>query len=244
MTHKCKQGVILAAGVGSRLGKHGEDMPKSLYQFNNKSLLRRNVDLMISRGIENIIVIGGYKIDMICDELKYYNNVIIVENKEYETTQTCYSMGLAYEFIEDCFIQTEGDLVFEEKAIDQLLKNSGNSMVHSEYRDTNSISVPHFDNGKLMYFERGVEYRTGNQQPPNFTGPSHFTKEMLALMINEDAQRKNSLFYEEAVALSIFNNKIPLSICYIPELRYWDLNKIEDYKNVERLINTLDGEAF
>jgi choline kinase len=244
MTHKCRQGVILSAGIGSRLEKHGEDMPKSLFRFNNKSLLVRNVELMFSMGIEQVIVVGGYKIDMICDELKYFKNVLIVENKEYKDTQTCYSMSLAYDFIDECFIQTEGDFVFEKRAMKELLRSSGNSMVHSEYRNTHSVSVPQFEGGRLINFNRDLKYRNGIQQPPNFTGPSHFTKDMLKDMKYYDQLNNNSLLYEEAVALAVSKENIPLSMLYIPETRYWDLNVEEDFENVSSLINTLDEEVL
>lgn len=244
MTHKCNQGLILAAGRGTRLGKYGDSQPKSLYKFNGKSLLIRNIDMMIKNGIQEVIVIAGYKIDMIREELKDYKNIRIIENKHYEDTSTAYSMGLAYDYIENCFIQTEGDLVFEEKAMKELLKNSGNAGIHSEYRKTNSVSVPQFENGKLIYFTRELKYRSGIQQPPNYTGPSHFTKEMLKFIKQEDLKKGNELYYEEAVALSIFNNNIPFSFISVPLLRYWDLNKIEDYEKVKELINTLDEEAF
>jgi choline kinase len=151
-------------------------------------------------------------------------------------------MSLAYPFISDCFIQTEGDLVFEEKALKELLKSSANTMVHSGYRDTNSVSVPQFDNGRLINFNRGLEYRNGLQQPPNFTGPSHFTKEMLGFMKYYNELNSYTLLYEEAVAMAVSKESVPLSMLYIPGLRYWDLNFKEDYDNVKNLINTLDEE--
>jgi choline kinase len=239
MVHKCSQAVILAAGMGKRLES---DIPKCLYSFNGKTLIERNIDLMMKNGVKEVIVIGGYKFEMLEDHLKGYKNVILVNNLEYNKYQTTQSMSLAYPFISDCFIQTEGDLVFEEKALKELLKSSANTMVHSGYKDTHSVSVPQFENGMLVNFTRGIEYRNGVQQPPNFTGPSHFTKEMLGFMKNYNQINNYTLLYEEAVAMSVSKESIPLSMLYIPGLRYWDLNVKEDYDNVKSLINTLDEE--
>jgi len=239
MVHKCSQAVILAAGMGKRLES---DMPKPLYSFNGRTLIERNIDMMIKNGVKEVIVIGGYKFEMLEDHLKRYDNVTLINNLEFDKYQTTHSMSLAYPFISDCFIQTEGDLVFEEKALKELLKSSANTMVHSGYRDTNSVSVPQFDNGRLINFNRGLEYRNGLQQPPNFTGPSHFTKEMLGFMKYYNELNSYTLLYEEAVAMAVSKESVPLSMLYIPGLRYWDLNFKEDYDNVKNLINTLDEE--
>jgi choline kinase len=241
MVHKCSQAVILAAGMGKRLES---DIPKCLYSFNGRTLIERNIDIMIKHGVKKVIVIGGYKFEMLEDHLKRYKNVILINNLEYDKYQTTQSMSLAYPFISDCFIQTEGDLVFEEKALKELLKSSGNTMVHSGYKDTHSVSVPQFENGRLVNFNRGVEYRNGLQQPPNFTGPSHFTKEMLGFMKHYNQINNYTLLYEEAVAMAVSKESIPLSMLYIPGLRYWDLNVKEDYNNVKSLINTLDEKVL
>jgi hypothetical protein len=50
--------------------------------------------------------------------------------------------------------------------------------------------------------------------------------------------------YEEAVAMAVSKESIPLSMLYIPGLRYWDLNVKEDYNNVKSLINTLDEKVL
>ena len=243
MSHQCKQAVILAAGKGKRLGKHGEEKPKSLYEFNGKSLLERKVDIFNNEGFEDIIIVVGYKADMIIDAVKKYNNIKIVYNPFFYEYQSMQSLSLVYSHIDTCFVQTEADLTFDPKIIKELLKNSSNSMVHTQTKESSFTTVPHFSNGELVGYKRDIKYRSGIQQPPNFIGPSHFTKEMLLAMKNHNANNQLSLLYEEAVAIAVREEKLPLSILYQPDYKFWDLNTEEDFEKTQNVINMLDEEV-
>ena len=52
--------VILAAGRGSRLGVHTEEIPKCLLEVGTRSILRRMVEQLRAVAIEEITVIAGY----------------------------------------------------------------------------------------------------------------------------------------------------------------------------------------
>ena len=53
--------LIVAAGLGSRLKKHTENLPKCMLDFNGKTLLQRQVQAYNDCGIKNITVIEGIK---------------------------------------------------------------------------------------------------------------------------------------------------------------------------------------
>ncbi len=62
--------IILAAGVGQRLGKNGEIQPKCLLRFNGKSLLERHLDYLCHCQIDTVVIAVGYQAEMIQDEIK------------------------------------------------------------------------------------------------------------------------------------------------------------------------------
>lgn len=243
MIHKCRQALILAAGQGKRLEKYGEEKPKSLYEFNGKSLIERKVEIFNDFGVQEIFIVVGYKAEMFEGVAKKYQNVSLIYNPEYKQTQTMESISLAVPYIKHCCIQTEADLTFDPKVLNELMRNSSNSMVHCEIQETNCITVPHFVNGKLSGYKREKEFRTGIQEPPNFVGPSHFTKKMLEAMSKYNAENDKQLLYEESAAIASSSDSIPLSILYYPNYRFWDLNKPEDFEPMEKIIKMLDVEA-
>lgn len=56
--------VMLAAGVGSRLragARESDHPPKVLLEFSGRSLLRRHVDCLRSLGIEELVMVTGYR---------------------------------------------------------------------------------------------------------------------------------------------------------------------------------------
>ncbi len=80
-----KQGVILASGLGSRLNKNGKNEPKPMMPLAGMPLILRNIELMKNAGIETIVVVTGYKKEMLKKFLKQHKtNVKIVENDEFE----------------------------------------------------------------------------------------------------------------------------------------------------------------
>lgn len=245
MTHLCKQGVILAAGMGTRLGVYGKDHPKSLYKFNGKTLIERNIESLKREGIEEIIVIGGYKIEMIEPVISKYDNVRLIYNDKYQEHKTMYSLGLAEEFIEECFIQTEADFVGEQRGLQSLLKSHDNAIICSEFNATSSVVTPVFDGtGNLVELSRSIKDLYLRDSSFNYVGPSHFTKDMLKCMKKHNENNENNLLYEDALAKSIIEDNFNISFVYINKFQHWDLNKDKDFEYIEKLINMLDGEVF
>ena len=59
--------IILAAGMGTRLGKYTENLPKCMLNFNGKPLIQQQVETLRKAGITDISIVRGYqpeKIDL------------------------------------------------------------------------------------------------------------------------------------------------------------------------------------
>jgi choline kinase len=63
--------IALAAGRGLRLfGQGHEEPPKSLLEFSGKTLLRRHVEILRECGVEELLLVTGYRSDLIERELE------------------------------------------------------------------------------------------------------------------------------------------------------------------------------
>jgi 1L-myo-inositol 1-phosphate cytidylyltransferase len=80
-----KQGVILASGLGSRLNSEGKNEPKPLMPIGGTALIERVINLMYRAGIENIVLVLGYRSEQIEKYVKdrNYQGISIVINPEY-----------------------------------------------------------------------------------------------------------------------------------------------------------------
>ena len=91
--------IILAAGFGSRLLPLTKDKPKSLIEFDGKTLLERNIEIFKKHGINEITIVTGYKKEKI-----NFMNVDYIENKNFEHNSTLASLFYAIEEIKNSTI--------------------------------------------------------------------------------------------------------------------------------------------
>jgi choline kinase len=78
------EALILAAGVGNRLGELG-DRPKSLLEFDGRSLMARHLDNLAALGVARLTVCLGYRHELLEAELQRHARlpVTTVLNPEY-----------------------------------------------------------------------------------------------------------------------------------------------------------------
>ncbi|MEO5578790.1 MAG: phosphocholine cytidylyltransferase family protein, partial [Sphingomicrobium sp.] len=57
--------IILSAGQGSRLGHLTDDRPKCLIEFGGKSLLDWQLDTLAANGVDEVVIVTGFRDDQI-----------------------------------------------------------------------------------------------------------------------------------------------------------------------------------
>ena len=124
--------IILAAGSGTRLGKYTENMPKGMLQFNGKSLIETQIEVLKSCGIGNIIIVRGYMQDKIrIKGVKYY------ENEDYANTNMVETLFAAEEEMDDDIIVCYSDILYQRSVIKKALDSKADIgvAVDSDYLD-------------------------------------------------------------------------------------------------------------
>lgn len=113
--------IILAAGEGTRLRPLTDDKPKCLVNLFGKSILERQIDVMKKCGIDEIIIITGYK----SEKLQKFP-VKIYHNKKYGSTNMLESLFLASGEFESPLIVSYGDIIYEKKILKSLIDSPDN----------------------------------------------------------------------------------------------------------------------
>ena len=117
--------LLLAAGLGSRLGPVTEALPKCLVSVGGVPILERLVRSLDSHGFERLVIVTGYKAATIRDYLGERFGGIVVEylvSPLFATTNNIYSLWLARQLIDEPFLLVESDLVFDEPLLAPLLQ--------------------------------------------------------------------------------------------------------------------------
>jgi dTDP-glucose pyrophosphorylase len=122
MTEKY-QGVILAAGHGSRLGPFGELVPKPIVPICNRPLVAYQLDSMRSVGITDVIVVIGHLghriIQTIGDGSAYGVRVRYVEQEK--RLGIAHAVGQLERHIDRPFMLMLGDIYFHTPNIEDML---------------------------------------------------------------------------------------------------------------------------
>lgn len=110
--------IILAAGMGTRLGKYTENLPKCMLNFNGETLIERQVEILRKCGVEDIIIVKGYMPDKIqILGVKYYLN------NDFENTNMVETLFAAESEMDDSILVCYADILYEEKVLRKILES-------------------------------------------------------------------------------------------------------------------------
>ena len=116
---KCNHAVILAAGMGTRMGI---DKPKCMIKINGVTIIERQLTILNNLGINNITVVTGYKREIIENLVKNKYGVKCIYNEDYEKYNNWKSLLIGIKNVNDNTIIIDGDLVFNKRILESLLK--------------------------------------------------------------------------------------------------------------------------
>jgi len=115
------QAVILAAGLGKRLGAATRHSTKCMVKLNGRRLVEYALDALIRVGVDRVVVVVGHGADEVRAFLGHEQAGIpihYVTNPVYAETNNIYSLLLAREYLEqDDTLLLESDVIFEPEIL-------------------------------------------------------------------------------------------------------------------------------
>jgi histidinol-phosphate/aromatic aminotransferase/cobyric acid decarboxylase-like protein/GTP:adenosylcobinamide-phosphate guanylyltransferase len=120
------QAIILAAGMGRRLGDYTKDNTKCMVAVNGERLIDRVLKQLSCQAIDRVIIVIGYKGDNlkrhITENYKGRLKIEFVENPIYDKTNNIYSLSLvSQQMKEDDTLLIESDLIFSDKLFGMIM---------------------------------------------------------------------------------------------------------------------------
>jgi glucose-1-phosphate thymidylyltransferase len=126
--------VILAAGEGRRLRPFTETMPKVMLPVANKPVLEYVIDAVKTSGINEIILVVGYKKEVIMDYFKDYEDIDIIYVVQEKQLGTAHALLQTKDLIDGDFLVLSGDNIIDHRGIEKLLKEESKySMLIKEH---------------------------------------------------------------------------------------------------------------
>jgi L-glutamine-phosphate cytidylyltransferase len=148
--------IILSAGQGSRLGHMVDDRPKCLIDFNGRSLLDRQLDTLQANGVQEAVVVTGFRDELIDEAIARRSGgprVRTIFNPFYKVADNTGSLYMARaELSGDCLVWN-GDTLVSNALMGRVVGNDRSGICvtidRKDSYDEDDMKVVVSDNGRL-----------------------------------------------------------------------------------------------
>ena len=155
-----RRAVILAAGLGSRMGSLTTSVPKCLVEVNGIPILFRSLRVLASAQVTEAVLVVGYEGEQVRRRVGSTfagMRIKYVDAPLFDRTNNICSLWDARRYLDEDILLIEGDVVFEVDVIMRLYEHSGCSMAVADDRaELSGTVVRHDDRGLITSFILGA----------------------------------------------------------------------------------------
>lgn len=231
--------ILLAAGLGSRLGPLTRTIPKATIKVAADSLICRVIKFVNIFNPEKIIVIGGYNSNVLWKEIQR-ENITRVENLDYQKGNL-YSLAAATEHLDTDFVLSNIDHLYPSHLARMIKETTEGVWAICDfdrplYQDDMKIRINgDLNNGaNLSAISKALEdYDGGYCGMTLVRGKSIFT--YLKAFQNVINHGREQAVVEDVLAELIRLNEPP-RILDISGIRWLEIDTQEDLANAERIL--------
>ncbi len=241
------QAIILAAGMGRRLGEYTQNNTKCMVPVNGVKLIDRMMRQLKKLNLKRVVVVVGYEGQKLMDylgtdreglKIEYVNNPI------YDKTNNIYSLALAKKQLqEDDTLLLESDLIFDDEMLELLANNSEpNLALVAKYEswmdgtmvrldDENNI-VNFIPKAAFKYSDIQFYYKTVNI----YKFSKEFSKEKYVPFLEAYSKAVgDNEYYENVLRIISFLNSHDLKALPITTEKWYEIDDKQDLDIAEAL---------
>lgn len=240
--------------MGNRLRPLTEDMPKCLIDICGKTILERQMEALKANNINDFVLVKGYQQEKIkYPDLKYFIN------DNYQNNNILNSLFYAEEAMDDEFITSYSDILYNKSVVKQLLVTPGDIslVVDMDWQDYYQGRTKHpieeaenviITDGKITKIGK---YLTGNESQGEFIGMAKFSHRGAEILRKEFKRVKErysgqpfqrATVFEKAYLTDMFQELIDRGYNLYPALiqkNWWEIDTEQDLKKVRAIFQTL-----
>ena len=235
-------GVILAAGMAKRLRPLTDERPKCLLKVGERTLLQRTVDGMIAAGIRELVVVTGYRANMIRGFLtETYPELTIhfIDNVDYQHNNNIFSLWLTRPYTDGRdFLLMDSDILCDPAIIPTVINVGDSALALNRHElGEEEMKVVADAEGRITEISKTCrpEDAAGESVGIERMTPDYSTALFRELEQMIEREGLIDIFYERA-----FERLIPqghtFRIVDTTDLFSIELDTPEDFENAQRLI--------
>ena len=200
------QAIILAAGMGRRLGEYTRDNTKCMVQVGGVRLIDRLLRQLSQLSLSRVVIVVGYQADHLKNYLsdRYEGELTIefVENPIYDKTNNIYSLSLAKQQLqEDDTLLIESDLIFSDRLFPMILNDKHpNLALVAKYESWMDGTMVRIDaEGNIVNFVPKKAF--------NYADVAHYYKTVNIYKFSKEFSRNVYVPFLEAYCKALGNNE-------------------------------------
>ncbi len=234
------QALILAAGMGKRLGELTNNHTKCMVEVNGVKLVDRVLTQLSKLKLNRVVLVVGYK----GKELQEYIgdrypqlNIEYVDNPIYDKTNNIYSLALAKDKLqEDDTILLESDLIFDDKMLQILVENPHPDLAlvakYESWMDGTMVRIDEENNivnfvpkEAFRYEDVDVYYKTVNI----YKFSKEFSqREYVPFLDAYSKMMGNNEYYEQVLRVLTMLSKTTLKALPITTEAWYEIDDVQD----------------
>ena len=235
------QAIILAAGMGKRLGELTKNNTKCMVEVNGIRLIDRMITQLSKFNLNRLVIVVGYEGKKLIDYIGHrYEDILKIEyinNPIYDRTNNIYSLALAKEELcKDDTILLESDLIFEDRMLELLINHRDPDLAlvakYETWMDGTMVCVDNDRNitnfvpkEAFCYENADVYYKTVNI----YKFSSEFSKYQYVPFLEAYCRvMGNNEYYEQVLRILLHLHSSTLKALPITNEKWYEIDDVQD----------------
>lgn len=249
------QSIILAAGMGSRLGALTAENTKCMVKVNEVTLIERLLSQLEDLKLSRIVIVTGYKGKKLQDYIKTLGiktEIVFVDNPIYDKTNNIYSLYLARNYLlsEDTML-FESDIIFDDKIIKSLYADKRETLaVVAQYENWMDGTVVRLsDDDEILdvipgkdfdYSQKEHYFKTVNVYKFSKTYSTQFYVPFLEAYIHAVG---NNVYYENVLRILTMLDNTGIHAMRLNGEKWYEIDDIQDLEIASSLFADTELQA-
>ncbi len=242
------QAIILAAGMGRRLGELTQGNTKCMISVNGVRLIDRMLSQLAALNLNRVVIVVGYKGQELVDYIgNRYDDKLKIEyawNPVYDKTNNIYSLSIVKQQLqEDDTLLIESDLIFDDAMFRMILSNPyPNLALVAKYEtwmdgtmvriDADNNIVNFVPKKAFNYDEVDTYYKTVNI----YKFSREFSEQVYVPFLDAYCRvMGNNEYYEQVLRVITLLDKADLKALPIGKERWYEIDDVQDLDIAENL---------
>ena len=234
------QALILAAGMGRRLGKLTRNSTKCMLEINGRRLIEYSLDAIVEAGINSIVLVVGHGAEELYAFLgDSYRGADIryVHNPIYARSNNIYSLLLARDYLQqDDILLLESDIIFDKSIItDCINEPSPDVVVVAKYQPWMDGAIAILNEGNCIssfVFKEAFDYMDSGKYFKTVS-IHKFSKEfcrdkLIPFLVAYTTAKGIDGYYEEVLKVLAFIDSSQLKALEVGEKIWYEIDDIQD----------------